>query len=315
MPAFTATAPGKIILFGEHAVVYGQPAVAVPVAALQARAVVRANLDQDPGRMHISAPDINLDANLQDLARDHPLRVAVQALLDELNLSSPPPCFIHISSTIPVASGLGSSAAVSVALIRAVAGFMGQPLSHETVSALAYQAEKVHHGTPSGIDNTVVTYDRPVYYRKGQGVETLRIGKGFSLLIGDTGHPSPTAETVRHVREARQEDPDRFQALFGAMGDIAEQARTAIEGGNPPALGPLMDRNHALLQDIGVSSPALDKLVQSARQAGALGAKLSGGGRGGNIIALVREADGQHIARHLDEEGAAQTMITRVQPS
>ena len=295
--------------------VYGQPAVAVPVTTLQARVVVRANLDQERGGMHISAPDINLDANLLDLARDHPLRVAVQAVLSELDIPNPPPCFVHITSTIPVASGLGSSAAVSVALIKAVAGFIGQPLPDEKVSALAYEAEKVHHGTPSGIDNTVVTYARPVYFRKDQGVETLPIGKAFSLLIGDTGRPSPTAETVRHVREARHEDPDRFHELFGAMGDIADQARTVIAEGNPPALGPLMDRNHALLQGIGVSSPHLDRLVHAARQAGALGAKLSGGGRGGNMIALVREEEAQHIARHLNEEGAARTMITRIQPS
>ncbi len=295
--------------------VYGQPAVAVPVATLRARAVIKANLDQKRKGMHISAPDINLNTYLHDLAQDHPLRVAVQALLAELNLSRPPPCDLYITSTIPVASGLGSSAAVSVALIRAVAGFVGQPLPPEKVSALAYEAEKVHHGTPSGVDNTVITYAQPVFFRKGQGTETMRIGKAFTLLIGDTGHPSPTVETVRHVREAHHENPDRFEGLFSAIGDIADQARRAIEEGNPQALGSLMDRNHILLQDMGVSSHRLDDLVQRARQAGALGAKLSGGGRGGNMIALVREGEAEQIAHHLQDEGAARTIITRVKPS
>jgi len=315
MPAFTATAPAKIILFGEHAVVYGQPAVAVPVSSVRARAVVRANLDPGRAKMHISAPDIDLDADVQDLAQDHPLRVAVQALLTELNIPSPPPCSIQLTSTIPVASGLGSSAAVSVALIRAVAGFMGHPLPDEKVSALAYEAEKVHHGTPSGIDNTVVTYAKPVYYQKGQGAEIVHIKKAFNLLIGDTGHPSSTAETVRHVRDAHHKDPDRFEGLFRGIGTLTDQARTALEEGNPLALGPLMDDNHALLQEMGVSSRRLDELVQLARQAGALGAKLSGGGRGGNMIALVREGEAEHIAHSLKVEGAAKTILTRVQPS
>ncbi len=312
MPAFTATAPGKTILFGEHAVVYGRPAIAVPVLQIQARAVVSADPLGQPGAVRVLAPDVGLDAWLDELDHEHPLKRTITNVLNELQVERLPACSLRVSSSIPVAAGLGSGAAVSVATIRALAAFLGHPLKDERVSALAYEVEKLHHGTPSGIDNTVITYAMPVYFVKGQTIEILQPGSHFTIVIGDTGISSPTMGAVRDVRQLWLADPHRYEAIFDSAGEIVRRARVCIENGMLQALGPLMDENHALLEQMSVSSPELDRLVRAARQAGALGAKLSGGGRGGNMIALVHPERGEEVAKALQEAGAVRTWISTV---
>ena len=315
MPAITATAPGKVILFGEHAVVYGQPAIAAPVWQVQARAVVTPELRGPTGSVHLEAPDIGLDAWLSELPPAHPLVLPVRLVLDQLKISQPPALRLRIVSTIPVASGLGSGAAVAIASLRALSGFLGRRLTDEQVSRMAFEVEKLHHGTPSGIDNTVIAFGRPVFFqRSGQGehIETFRPAARFSLLIADTGIPSPTSSTVGDVRRAWREDPERFEGLFEEVGRLVREARQAIEAGPVEGLGLLMDRNHGLLQAIGVSSAELDGLALAARQAGALGAKLSGGGRGGNLIALVTAETADSVDKALLAHGARRTILTTI---
>ncbi len=313
MPAFTAQAPAKIILFGEHAVVYGRPAIAVPVMALQARAIVRAEPRAPHGQVRLIAPAIRLEALLEELGADHPLRRVVELTAQELGAAYLPACQIQIQSTIPVASGLGSGAAVSVAIIRALAAYLGKSLPDTTVSAIAYEVEKIHHGTPSGVDNTVITLRKAVFFMRGQAIQPLRIGRPFTLLIADSGIPSPTAATVGDVRRAWEQNPQDYEALFDQIADIVVQARSLIEKGVPHFLGDLMNRNQELLRALNVSSPQLDHLINVALQAGALGAKLSGGGRGGNVIALVSEGDAAAVARSLKEGGAREVILTTVE--
>jgi len=312
MPSFTATAPGKIILFGEHAVVYGQPAIAVPVLHVSARATITPDIHGLAGNVYIDAPDIGVNIALDELPPGDPIGEAINRVLSELGLTRIPACTLKISSTIPIASGMGSGAAVSVAIIRALAGFLGQPLPSETVSGIAFEVEKIHHGTPSGIDNTVVTYARPVYFVKQETIETFHIAKSFTIVIGDTGIRSPTKETVGDVRVAWQAEPRHYNQLFAEVGDITQTARQAIEDGHPEHLGPLMDENHVLLQEMGVSSLELDRLVAAAKQAGASGAKLSGSGRGGNMIALAPPGGAEQIAIAIRSSGAVNTIVTQV---
>ena len=312
MPAFSATAPGKIILFGEHAVVYGQPAIAVPVTKVCAKATVTPNIHRAQGKVEIHAPDIGANTTLDELPPGDPIREAIWGVLSESGISRVPACTLKVSSSIPIASGLGSGTAVSVAIIRSMAGFLGQLLTDDAVSRLAYEVEKIHHGTPSGIDNTVVTYAKPIYFVKDKPIEIFQITKPFTIVIGDTGIRSPTRETVRDVRISRQIEPAHFDRLFSAIGSITKTARQAIESGYPERLGPLMDENHALLQEMGVSSPELDRLVSTAKQTGSLGAKLSGGGRGGNMIALVPPERAEHISLAMRNRGAVNTIITSV---
>lgn len=312
MPAISASAPGKVILFGEHAVVYGQPAIAVPINQVSAKAIITPLINQPSGTIHIDAPEINLNAAVTELRPDDPLATALNHTLQAMGIEQPPAFKLRVTSTIPLAAGLGSGAAVSVAIIRAVSGFLGQFLGDDQVSALAYEVEKLYHGTPSGIDNTVVAYAKPVYFIKGQPLETFTIDQPFTIVIADTGFSTPTRVTVGHVRSAWQADPTAYDVIFNAIGDIARQARAVIEGGQSAELGPLMDANHVELRKMGVSSPELDKLVQVARQAGALGAKLSGGGRGGNMIALVEADQAEAIAQTLQNAGATHTIVTKV---
>lgn len=305
----SASAPGKIILFGEHAVVYGRPALAVPVRQVQATAEVEAS---SRSGVWIAAPDIGLASELAQLASDQPLAAAVRGVFSALGIAGFPAIQIRISSSIPVASGLGSGAAVSVALIRALSAHLGQPLSDEQVSALTFEIEKLHHGTPSGIDNTVVTYARPVYFVKGQPPETFKVGAPFTIVIGDTGVAASTKAVVSDVRQLWQTAPRHWEDVFDRVGKIARQARAAIESGDLSALGPLMDANQALLQIMSVSSPELERLLSAARAAGAQGAKLSGGGRGGNMIALAAKEKAPAVAEALLSAGAKRTIITQV---
>jgi mevalonate kinase len=317
MPAISASAPGKIILFGEHSVVYGQPAIAVPVTQVQARAIITARPDRPAGWVDLVAPNIGLAASLKDLPEDHPLSFVVERVFQETAISRPPAMTIRITSTIPIAAGLGSGAAVSVAIIRALSEFLGQPLPNDRVSNLAYEVEKLHHGTPSGIDNTVITYAMPVHFKRtskegSRQVETFKVAEPFTIIIGDSGVPSPTAITVADVHLAWQADPITFDAIFQSIGEVVEHGKRAIEHGDNDTLGTLMDQNHAMLVKMGVSSPELDSLVRAARHAGALGAKLSGAGRGGNMISLVKPADGDQVSEALMAAGATNTITTVV---
>jgi mevalonate kinase len=312
MPAISASAPGKIILFGEHAVVYNQPAIAAPVLQVRAKAILTANPRGRSGNVHVQAPGIGLDADLEALPDQHPIAAAIRVTVRLLELKHIPACNIRITSTIPVAAGLGSGAAVSVALIRGLSNFLGQPLQDQVVSDLAYEVEKIHHGTPSGIDNTVITTALPVFFVREMPIELLHVPEPFTIVIGDTGVRSPTAVAVTDVRQARDANPAEFDRIFHKIGEIAGLARVAIENGVPGELGGLMSANHACLQKLGVSSPQLDSLVIAAHNAGALGAKLSGGGRGGNMIALALPDTAAKIAEALSRAGATRTIITEV---
>jgi mevalonate kinase len=305
----TSSAPGKIILFGEHAVVYGRPALAVPVTKVHADVEVS---DSARKGIWIDAPDVDLHAELNMLASDHPIASVIHNFLFLARVSPFPNLEIEISSTIPVASGLGSGAAVTVALTHALAAHLGHSMSDEEVNAFTYEIEKIHHGTPSGIDNTVITYARPVYFVKGQPAETFRVGEPFTIVIADTGIAAPTRESVADVRKLWESDKKRWENVFAEIGDISFAARRVIEEGWVKMLGALMDENQTLLQQMTVSSPELDTLVEAAHQAGALGAKLSGGGRGGNMIALVEPEHAETISRSLKEAGAKHTIITQV---
>jgi mevalonate kinase len=305
----TGQAPGKVILFGEHAVVYGRPALAAPVSQVMAHAQVESGA---PGSgFSIDAVDLKRRFQLDDVPEGDPLAVAVRLALARLALPAPD-WRLTVRSTIPIASGLGSGAAVSAAIIRALAQAAGQDWTPEILSELVYEVEVLHHGTPSGVDNTVIAHGRPVYFVRGQAPLIFPIGRPFRLAIADSGIGSPTKITVGDVRAGWQNAPQRFETLFDGIGRIVEAARAAIAAGEPAKLGPLMDANHALLAEMGVSCPPLDRLVLAARSAGAGGAKLSGGGRGGNMIALVSAETGEPVAAALRKAGAVRVIVTPV---
>jgi mevalonate kinase len=315
MPAISATAPGKAILFGEHAVVYGQPAIAVPINQVRARTMIIADPLAPTGQVRIQAPAIGLDTYLDDLPPDEPLVQGIQLTLRHLELPRLPGCTIRVTSTIPIAAGLGSGAAVSVSLIRALSAFLGSPLPDDQVNKLAYEIEKVHHGTPSGIDNTVITYNQPIYFQRQQPIEFLTFRKPVHLVIGDSGIASKTSITVGRVRQGWQENPEAYEKMFEEIGEITRQARQALERGDLSLAGRLMDENQRWLIQLGVSSPELENLIAAARNAGASGAKLSGGGGGGNMIALVHPDVSPHVVAALTAAGALQILTSEIPAS
>ncbi|MBZ0297524.1 MAG: mevalonate kinase [Anaerolineae bacterium] len=303
------SAPAKVILFGEHAVVYGQPAIAVPVSSLRATAVIEPNPEgfcvelADTGqRLTAVAIEEALEDSLITI-----IRLTSQVLETPL-----PHVTITIRSTIPMASGLGSGAAVSATLVRAMAEASGKSISLPTLNDIVFEVEKLYHGTPSGIDNTVIVYEQPVYFVRNQTLERLQIKRPFHLLIGDTGKVALTRHSVGDVRALYEKDPARITPILDAIGAIAQHARKTIEQGHSTKLGPLMDENHHHLQQLTVSSPELDMLVAAARNAGALGAKLSGGGRGGNMIALVDPDTIEKVRNALRQAGAVRVFETTV---
>jgi mevalonate kinase len=287
MSLVQVSAPGKVIIFGEHAVVYGRPAIAVPVTQVQAQATLQSSDDRTGFRL--VAPDLGRNYLLAEAKTDDPLAMVVRLVLERLGQTPPPDIILTVTSTIPLGRGLGSGAAISTAIVRALAQFFGQPISPADSSALVYEVEKIYHGTPSGIDNTVIAFEQPVYFVKGRPIHRMRVKQPFQLVIGDTGVVAPTHQVVGDLRRRWQADPDHYEGYFDEIETIVNQARVAIEQGRPglPALGKLMDENQEILEALGVSSPELDSLTKAARGAGAWGAKLSGAGWGGNMIALA----------------------------
>lgn len=303
-----ASAPGKAILFGEHAVVYGVPAIAIPLSSIRARASFMATarpltiIAEDLAR-----PTITIDVEQFD--GSDPLAL-MAALTSRHFKAAIPKGEISIRSDIPIASGLGSGAAVSAALGRAIARLLESDVSDDALSKLVFEVEKLHHGTPSGIDNTVVVYEEPVYFVKDKAVDFIRINEPLRIVLGDTGIGSLTRDAVAAVRSMLEREPVQTAKLFDEIGALVKEAKTCIESGATARLGELMTANHDLLRGLNVSSTALDSLVEAALNAGALGAKMSGGGRGGNIIALVDgDAEGR-VKNALLKAGAKRVLET-----
>lgn len=300
-----SSASAKVILLGEHAVVYHQPAIAVPITSL------RSIVEVIPSTVFkIIARDLNIEL---DGSSDQPFVQMVRRICHQANRPLPPFTFI-IYSQIPVASGLGSGASIATALARAVFQVLVLDVSIEVINEHVYEVEKVFHGSPSGIDNTVISYEKPILYIRSQPINVIRKFVHFILVIANTGVEAPTKQAVGDVRALYESAPDRVTPVFIRIGEIVMSGFNAMQNGHIPMLGDLMNENHALLQQLTVSSPQLDHLVDAARYGGALGAKLSGGGRGGNMIALVSRESATNVAQHLYDAGANQVFITEVTP-
>jgi mevalonate kinase len=311
VPAASASAPGKLILCGEHAVVYGRPAIALPIGALRAYATAQPG---PPGQgLRFSASDLGRSWWLGDAPDDPLSQVALTALR---YLGRPiPDLHIQISSNIPIASGMGSGAAIATAIVRVLAGLAQRELADAEVSGLVYESEKRYHGTPSGIDNTVVAHELPIWFQRRETaplIEPVAIAAALTLLIADTGVRSPTRLPVGAVRERWQAEPQRYQGLFDAVGACVARARDALAAGELAQVGRLASENHALLCSMGVSSPELDRLVDAACAAGALGAKMSGAGWGGVMLALVDQRTVDRVSAALHEAGATRVLSSAV---
>ena len=283
----SASAPAKTILFGEHAVVYNEPAIAIPLP--QARTTVSfVDTPSACDGFRLLSQSTGLDRSFASLSRKSPLKILIRELCKRFGIRELPAQTLLIESDIPVAAGLGSGAALSVAIIRAFMQRFQKTLSTQKISDLAYQIEIIYHGNPSGIDNTVIAFEQPLIFRRGQPPRCIEASKeSLHLLVVDSGIRSRTADVVADVRLHYAEN----EASIHQIGRLIEPAIIAIKSGDIRTLGSLMNENQTCLEKIHVSCPALDEMIAFAREQGALGAKLTGAGRGGNIIALAENEE------------------------
>lgn len=307
-----ASAPAKIILFGEHAVVYGQPAIAIPVFDVRAHAEIQA--DPTLKTSQIQARDLNIEFSLAE--KNPPEKIkhiihAIQLVTDKLSLPNLSNAWrLDIWSQIPVARGMGSSAAISIVLIKILHQFYHSKLAQSTLLDLSFELEKYHHGRPSGIDNTVIALEKPILFQRGKEIQIIN-PQEFHFVIGDTGVGKKTSQVVAEVAERHQINEARYDKIFESIGVVAIHGLNTLAAGDANRLGQLMNQNQRLLTEIGVSSPELDKLIKIALESGALGAKLCGAGQGGCMVALAAtRQQARAIAHALTEGGAVNSFIT-----
>lgn len=297
-------APGKIILFGEHAVVYGQPALAASID----RGVRVVTAKRDPQDLAsnrlgpvLTSAGIGLLSTVRPAASGNPsstgegpevLRLALEKLV---SLCGERVRDLHFSveGNIPIGSGLGSSAAMSVALVRGVHRYFEEELSDSDAARLAYEMERIFHGNPSGVDHTTIAHGGVLLFRRLDAetltthIEPLYPKRRTTLVVGMAGPHAGTARAVSALRERAKRHPDLYTHIYRGIGSIAQEGAKLLEQGHLAALGELMDVNQGFLNALGVSTPAIESMCSNARSAGALGAKLTGAGGGGAVLALV----------------------------
>jgi len=314
----SASAPAKVILFGEHFVVYGEPAV---VSAIDKRAYASVKMRRD-SKICINSTDLGISGYFEKNkfivecggqnaeSKLKPIKTAVQKVLERVGRKSVG-VNVEIRSSIPVAAGLGSSAAVVAAVAKAASHLLNVELSKEDIFKITLESERLVHGTPSGIDPTTTTYGGVLLFRKGKEFKRIDVKKDIPLIIGNTEIERSTGELVSMVRQRRKKYPSIINPIIKASGRIVFKAVNALENCDFTVLGELMNINHALLCAIGVSNDSLDRLVYAAREAGAYGAKLTGAGGGGCMIALSPPKRAKQIVEVIEKAGGKAFVVKK----
>jgi len=311
----TASAPAKVILTGEHFVVYGEPAVVMAIDCY-----LHVTVSERPDRAVHIVSDLGISGfyakngynpekggpQAESVLR--PVNIAANTVLDLLEKKSG--LEIKVDSQIPVAAGLGSSGALAVATVAAVGKFLGTDFSRDELIKLSFDSEKFVHFEPSGIDQTISSSGGVMVYRKGKRPNPIEVKSEIPIVIGNTGIPRKTGDLVSAVRRRLNDFPDVLEPIVHAAGGLSTSAVKALLDGDLKRLGELMSINHCLLSAIGVSNEPLDRLVYAARKVGALGAKLTGAGGGGCMIALSTLEDREKIADAIRRAGGA-TIIAK----
>ncbi|HEX8795492.1 MAG TPA: mevalonate kinase [Polyangiaceae bacterium] len=273
---------GKLILLGEHAVVYGVPAIAAGIDR-GARATAT-TAERGPSRLRVAGWNITV----RDNEEQHDLARAFRALLDAVRDDRPdlPAMHVEVEADLPPGGGLGCSAAMGVAIARAV----DPGASDDAIQERAMAWERVFHGNPSGVDAAVAARGGCLQFRRGEPVERVRVRGALHLCVGSTGIASSTKSMVDAVARLKERRPEVVAKAFEGVRSLVGNARLAIEAGDRFALGRLMDLNQMILSGLFVSSVEIERMCATAREAGAMGAKLTGAGGGGSVVALVPSA-------------------------
>jgi mevalonate kinase len=305
-----ASAPAKVILFGEHFVVYGEPAI---VLAIDKRAYAKAETREDK-RLFLHSVNLNIAGYFEDRTfkpeqgnvkeaklKFEPIRLIVEKVLEKYGENVG--LNIEINSTVPVAAGLGSSAAVAAAVTAAASALLNVKMAKEDVFRITNEAEKIVHGTPSGIDPAISTFGGTLLFQIDTGFKPLDVSIDLPLIIGDTGIERSTRFQVEKVRNIREKYPRVVDHIMWAAREVVLRACDALKENDLETLGELMNINHALLYGVGVSDESLEWLINAARKVGALGAKLTGAGGGGCMIALAKNERLQQVSEAVQMAG------------
>lgn len=298
----SGSAHGKIILMGEHAVVHGTAAIALPIPSISVTVDIFAK-HQGPTELECSyyqGPLKQAPENLRNIQEVY------HQVLQEWRICEVP-VKLRIKSHIPHERGMGSSAAVVTALVRALATFYQQELPMTELHRYVNIGEEIAHGKTSGLDTIVTSSSQPVLFQRAEVPKSIHSQLDGCLLIADSGHTGNTRLAVESVCQRLKDTPDT-QSYLSQIHDLVKGAVSALKDNQVETLGQLMNRNQEFLQKLGVSTPQLDHLIQVARHAGALGAKLTGAGLGGCIIALCPNQEiARHIQQALEAEGLQQS--------
>jgi hydroxymethylglutaryl-CoA reductase len=272
-------AAGKVILLGEHAAVYGRHALALPIAGGVTATV------KEAASLTLEVPDWGLSSRIS--ADGGGVDAAVRRILENLGVGRQG-FSIRVRSALPRGMGLGSSAAFAVAIVRAFDTLLGLSLDDDRVNEIAFDCEKLAHGNPSGVDNTLATFARPILFcrRDSFVVEELELADRPPVVIACSQQPGVTHEQVAGVRKRYDARPAAFGAIFDQIDALSVAGAKALVAGDYDELGQLMNICQGLLNALGVSTPELERMVDIARRAGAAGAKLTGAGGGGSIVAV-----------------------------
>ena len=301
---------GKVILFNEHFVVYGIPAI---VSAIGAKTT--ALVEQAPGSGY-ELKDERPETPGYKAEKFEQQKESLDIMLKFMNIDTQHDHYtITLGGDLIAASGVGASAASCAAIARAFSDELKLNFSDQRVNEVAYEGEKGYHGTPSGIDNTAATYGGLIWYRRDdskQLMERMRIRKPVEIVMGNTGKVADTKSVVAEVGKRKEKEPEKYDHLLKDADQLARNARKQLEDFRLEKVGAYMNENHRLLQEIGVSSPELDTLVNLARDNGAIGAKLTGTGRGGYMVALTPGRELQdRVADEIEKHGS-QTLRTLI---
>ncbi|MBP2079187.1 mevalonate kinase [Oceanobacillus polygoni] len=292
-------AHSKLILIGEHAVVHGQPAIAIPFPLIGVETVI----ERVPGTVKMDSSFYHGPLYLAPEALQGIVK-CVEASLEYLEI----PCkdlLIRINSSIPPGKGLGSSASVAISVIRSLFDFADRECTDEELLELANVAETYAHGAPSGLDTLTITSRSPVWYKKENPIDYIDLGEDFHFIVADSGRVGDTRTSVESVAKLLKSAPKRIQRKMDRIGELTHQAKHALERASKHFLGQLLNEAQKELESLGVSDAGLNKLIYFARKEGALGAKLTGGGNGGCIIALAQnEVHSKLLAEKLKKYGA-----------
>ena len=302
--ALRTSAPAKIILGGEHAVVYGVPALVLPLSGLRTEVSLR---ESNVPSMRVLLADLAEPSEAQMAFVSGACRTIVEGLGQSL-----PDATLEVRSTVPLASGLGSSASLCVALARAFSRLHGASLEPVDIQRLANAAEQAAHGRASGVDTAAIAWGRPLRFVTGQPPGFLTLPEPLTLVIAHSGECGSTQAVVLDVAMRREVEPERFAGIFADVGDAVARMTAALALGDRMALGKAMTDNQQALQAMGVSTPMLDGLVTAAIGAGAFGAKLTGAGWGGCAMALVSAETADAVGQAMVDAGAHWARFTTV---